>query len=114
MTQKQINAAYNRSLKTTYKHLSPVQKRLVKLQEQIEQNDKDIMMIERALIKTHGDNWRKAVENSDTELFFSLNLDNIKLSEKITRIEEKHNLDRTEVMKYHRMCNVNFCYGGSF
>lgn len=108
MTQRQIDAAYRRSLKTVYKHLSPEQKQLVKAMEQIEQNDKELRILGRSLIFRYGQDWRRVEESKaskDYELFMALCLDNIKQSEKVSRLEEKYSLDREEVMSYHHRMN---------
>ena len=117
MSQRQINRAHMRALKITYKHLSPPEKRLVKAQEQIEIHDRSIWKIERILIAKFGDNWRRnrsIQDNSNYILFFDLCLENIKLSERITRIEDKFGLDRDEVIKRHRQYNSCRFYGGAF
>jgi len=108
MTQRQIDAAYRRSLKTVYKHLTPPQYRLVKLMEQIEQNNKDICEIEHHLIATYGPNWRKspyAPQWEDYWLYMYINFNNITLAKKVSRLEDKHGLDRDEVMAFHNQMN---------
>jgi hypothetical protein len=108
MTQRQIDAAYRRSLKTVYKHLTRPQYRLVKLLEQIEQNDKDIREIERHLIATYGPDWRKlpyAPQWEDYRLYMYLNLNNITLAGKVSRLEDKYSLDSEEVLAFHNKMN---------
>ena len=117
MSQRQINAAHVRSLKTTYKHLDPVQKRLVKAYEQIEICNLDLYRCEKHLKSKYGEFWRKnkdAQFESDYEVFYFCLLEIEKLNARINRIEEKYNLDRLEVIKFHRTVNSARCYGGSY
>ena len=114
MTQRQINAASARSEKPVYKHLTPAQKRIVKAMEQIESNDKTIANIESYWVKKLGENWRKSNECNEINLYLKLCYDNITLSEKIARIEEKYALDRIEVMMYHWECVRGYTYSGSY
>jgi hypothetical protein len=116
MSQKQINAAYKRASKMSYRWFTPEQKRLIKKMERIALNDKDCRIIERAMLKRHGDNWRNnrnAKKEGNYDLFFELLLENIKLNESISRLEDKYGLDRTEVMKQFYALN-RARYGGSF
>lgn len=117
MTQRQINAAAMRSLKMSYKWFTPVQKRLIKAQEQIDRNTKECTTIERSLIARHGKGWRRhpgAENDLDYSLYMGMQLDNIKLSERISHLEEKHGLECTELMGQFRELNRGRCYGGSF
>jgi len=115
MSQRQINAAAMRATKTSYKHLEPAEKRLVKAQEQIDQNNKDIRVLERSLIFHYGKRWRRMGQGDvDYDLYFKLNLDNISLSEKMSRLEDKYGLNGVEIMHRHIQINRMRCYGGSF
>ncbi len=115
MSQRQINAAAIRATKTSYKYLKPAEKRLIKAQEQIDQNNKDIRVLERSLILRHGKGWRRtAQDDMNYDLYFTLNLNNIALSEKISRLEDKYSLDGVKIMNHHTQINRMRCYGGSF
>lgn len=108
MSQHQIDAAYRRSLKTVYKHLTRPQYRLVKLLEQIEQNNKECAGIERRLQTRYGEEWRKsehAQRFMDYDIYMQMQADNITLSEKVSRLENKYGLDRDDVMDFHRRMN---------
>jgi hypothetical protein len=108
MTQRQIDAAYRRSLKTVYKHLTRPQYQLVKLMEQIEQNNKECVGIERRLQTRYGEGWRKsehAQRFMDYDIYMQMQADNITLSEKVSRLETKYSLDRDEVMAFHNKMN---------
>ena len=108
MGQRQIDAAFRRSLKTVYKHLSPPQYRLVKAQEQFDQHEKDMAVIERSMIFRYTHDWRRrpeARQDEDYNLFYWLLNDMDKLDDRITRLENKYDLDREVVMRYHNRMN---------
>lgn len=117
MSQQGINRAYKRITTTSYKHLTPPQKRLVKAMEQIAQNNLDMRIIGRSLIAQYGVGWRRseqAKQDTDYKLFMQLNYDNLKLSEKVSRLEKKYSLSRDNVMDFHTQMNRARGYGGSF
>jgi hypothetical protein len=115
MTQHQINAAFMRSLKTSYKYLTPTEKRLVKLQERHDQNDKSVSRLCLFNYQQYGENWRKDQRAKvDFELMLSLLADNMKISESISRLENKTGLDADEVMGKHTEYNRMRSYGGSY
>jgi hypothetical protein len=114
MTQRQINAAYARSLKTVYKHLNPVEYRLVKLHEKAEGNDKSIGNIERYNLRNYGADWRRNPEAPDVDLFFQLCAENLRITERISRIEDKHGIERECVIAKHTDFNRAAHYHGSF
>lgn len=114
MSQRQINAAYRRNLKTTYKNLSPAEYRIVKIIEKIERNNREIANIERHCISSFGANWRKMEScKKDFDFYLTLNAKNISLSEKRSRLEDRHGIDAEQLFKKHRM-NQSAKYTGSF
>ena len=108
MGQRQIDAAFRRSLKTVYKHLSPPQYRLVKAVEQIAQHDKSLTVVERTLKHYYGTDWRhdkEAQADHDYAFFFWLLEDSERLNKKIARLEAKYELNEGEVMRFHNRMN---------
>ena len=122
MTQRQINAVAMRQVKTSYKHLSLPENRLVHAMEQMERNDFDLRALERSLIVKFGADWRRCEEaklqtraqGDYYHTYFIILEEDLKLAEKVSRLEDKYNLDRDEVMKQHREINSRRFYGGSF
>ena len=108
MSQRQIAAAYRRSLKTVYKHLTKEQYRLVKLLEQIKQHEKDLATAERSLKLRYGKDWRRdeeAKKDGDYDMFYWLLNDVDKLNRKASRLADKYGLDIEEVMRFHNRMN---------
>lgn len=118
MTQRQIDAAFRRSLKTSYKHLTPEQKRIVKAQERYDQLHRDIGEIYRLGQVRFGPDFRKHPGFlDDFDLIATLEEEKSKLRQRIKRLENKHRLDCAEVMKFHRTMNSarsSAMLGGSF
>lgn len=116
MTQRQIEMAHRRSLKTKYKHLTSVQKRYVKLVER-----------ERMLEHSFHEAWRYVTtrqappylpENTPEELLDAIDraeayrLELVKVRASMDRLVEKYDLDTDYILNMHMQSNL--APGGSF
>ena len=115
MTQRQINAAHRRSLKKTYKGLTPPEKVIVKCHEKIYWLDISINNTYRLGKVSYGDDFRKHPGfQDDFERIFDWVCEKEKLFTKIGRLEDKHGLEYDKVIEKFRTLNRNRGYGGSF
>ncbi|MBU0491791.1 MAG: hypothetical protein KKA73_06460 [Chloroflexi bacterium] len=115
MTQRQIDAAYRRSLKPTYRYLRPPEKRLVQAQRRIDVLERNIAATYRLGQLRYGPNFRKDPRfQEDFELIYAWEEEVEKLMARISRLEAKYDLQRDQVMALFQQVNRDRCYGGSF
>lgn len=116
MTQRQIEQAHRRSLKTKYSHLTPVEKRLIKLRE-------TEAMLEKSFMQQWAYISKRQPPPYDPETTPEDILDMIDLTEvwrkKLVRIRkskdrliEKHGLDEDKIAHIHMLSNI--APGGSY
>jgi len=119
MSQRQINSAHRRSLKPSYKGFSDKQRNLIQCCETVERNYRSCANIERHLKELYGQGWRakygvmKESDQREHDVFSELLLENLNLSDKISRLETQLGIDRDELLKQFREYNSRR-FSGSF
>lgn len=116
MTQRQIDRAHRRSLKTRYSHLSKIQYRFIKLHEREQQLEKAITGIWRDITNIQPPPYLP--DNTSETVLKKLDwiLDWQKEAEKVRarkeRMVEKHGIDEDRLLHMHMLSNIG--PGGSF
>lgn len=114
MSQRQINVAHTKSLKPNYKGMSPLQKRLVKLQEEHDMLNKSISQTYRIGHTRFGNDFRThPAFQVDFELIFKWEKRKESILKSIDRAENKHDVQLVDVSHLHNELK-RASYGGSF
>jgi hypothetical protein len=101
--------------KTTYKHLTRLEKRIVKMMERQYWLELSVRKTYRTGEAKYGIDFRNHPGfQVDFEKIFFWDEEDMELSEKISRLEDNHGVCREQIMKKHRLYNRGKSYGGSF
>ena len=106
-----------RLLKPRYKHLTPTEKRLVKLCEKRKNLTRSIARTEKIMVRRYGEYWRQeesAKQDNNYALFFEMVEMDYKTGKSIIRMEQKYNLDCDAVMYKFRFEDPRVHGSGSF
>lgn len=96
-TQVRLKKVAQRMNKTSYKHLTPLEKRIVKLSE-----------------RYAAGNLGKAAADNDWPMFHLLNDEREKVAASLERIERKHGVKEADVLRKHTEQNRAMHYHGSY